>query len=81
MKKLINFFLSLVGGFLIYQVLVFILITLLSNFINLPSGTTFMLYLSSLPLYGIALWLVITLGPWIFFSFFLYKFFKRTILK
>ena len=57
------------------------LIILLSKFINLPSGTTFMLYLSSLPLYGIALWLVITLGPWIFFLILLYKFFKRTILK
>ena len=81
MKNLLNFCLSLVGGLLIYQVLVFILIILLSKFINLPSGTTYMLYLSSLPLYGIALWLVITLGPWIFFSFLLYKFFKRTILK
>ncbi len=81
MKNLINFFLSLVGGLLIYQVLVFILIILLSKFINLPSGTTYMLYLSSLPLYGIALWLVITLGPWIFFSILLYKFFKATILK
>jgi len=81
MKNLLNFFLSLVGGLLIYQVLVFILIILLSKFINLPSGTTYMLYLSNLPLYGIALWLVITLGPWIFFSFALYKFFKRTILK
>ena len=81
MKNLINFFLSLVGGLLIYQVLVFILIILLSKFINLPSGTTYMLYLSSLPLYGIALWLVITLGPWIFFSILLYKFFKQIILK
>ena len=81
MKNLLNFFLSLVGGLLIYQVLVFILIILLSKFINLPSGTTYMLYLSSLPLYGIALWLVITLGPWIFFSILLYKFFKATILK
>ena len=81
MKNLINFFLSLVGGLLIYQVLVFILIILLSKFINLPSGTTYMLHLSSLPLYGIALWLVITLGPWIFFSILLYKFFKATILK
>ena len=81
MKNLINFFLSLVGGLLIYQVLVFILIILLSKFINLPSGTTYMLYLSNLPLYGIALWLVITLGPWIFFSILLYKFFKATILK
>ena len=81
MKNLLNFCLSLVGGLLIYQVLVFILIILLSKFINLPSGTTYMLYLSSLPLYGIALWLVITLGPWIFFLILLYKFFKRTILK
>ena len=81
MKGLLNFCLSLVGGFLIYQVLVFILIILLSKFVNLPSGTTYMLYLSSLPLYGIALWLVITLGPWIFFLILLYKFFKRTILK
>ena len=77
MKNLINFFLSLVGGLLIYQVLVFILIILLSKFINLPSGTTYMLYLSSLPLYGIALWLVITLGPWIFFSILLYKFLRQ----
>ena len=81
MKNLLNFCLSLIGGLLIYQVLVFILIILLSKFINLPSGTTYMLYLSSLPLYGIALWLVITLGSWIFFSILLYKFFKRTILK
>ena len=81
MKNILNFFLSVIGGYIICLVLYLVFLMILLNFWTPPSSHFLMFFLSSLSFYTLSLLFFVCLVPWGLFSFLWYKFFKRTLLK
>ncbi len=81
MKNILNFFLSVIGGYIICLVLYLVFLMILLNFWTPPSSHFLMFFLSSLSFYTLSLLFFVCFVAWGLFSFLLYKFFNRILLK
>jgi len=77
MKDVINFFLSIIGGYVLTLVLALLLYLLIIDHLWLPPNASRHLMKPSVLFVIMTLFII----PWATISFVMYKFMKRTILK